>query len=95
MNTTALPRTPTGSKNYIALGNIWEVYSHIGGCQNYGPFLGTLKTRCSITIGIQKGTMILTTTHISNELLSDFSDVIDGYGFLSGEYAWDSTRLQE
>ena len=32
---------------------------HTGGCQNYGPLLGTLKNRCCIIIG----TLILTTTH--------------------------------
>ena len=26
----------------------------MGGCQNYGPFLGTLHIRCRIIIGIQK-----------------------------------------
>ena len=36
----------------------------MGGCQNYGPFLGTLNIRCRIMIGIQKGDIILTTTHI-------------------------------
>ena len=36
----------------------------MGGSQNYGPFLGTLNIRCRIIIGIQKGTIILTTTHI-------------------------------
>ena len=36
----------------------------MGGYQNYGPFLGTLNTRGRIIIGIQKGTIILTTTHI-------------------------------
>ena len=35
----------------------------MGGCQNYGPFLGTLNIRGRI-IGTQKGTIILTTTHI-------------------------------
>ncbi len=35
----------------------------MGGCQNnYGPFLGTLNSRCRIIVGIQKGTIILTTT---------------------------------
>ena len=34
------------------------------GCQNCGPFLGTLNIRCRIIIGIQKGTIILTTTHL-------------------------------
>ena len=37
---------------------------HMGGCQKYGPFLGTLNIRGRIIIGIQKGTMILTTSHI-------------------------------
>ena len=37
---------------------------YMGGCQNCGPFLGTLNIRCRIIIGAQKGTIILTTTHI-------------------------------
>ena len=36
----------------------------IGGCPNYGPFLGTLNIRGRIIIGTQKGAIILTTTHI-------------------------------
>ena len=36
----------------------------VGGCQNYGPFLGTLNIRCRITVGIQKGIIILTTIHV-------------------------------
>ena len=36
----------------------------MGGCQNYGPLLGALNIRGRIIIGIQKGTIILTTTHI-------------------------------
>ena len=36
----------------------------MGGCQNDGPFLGTLNIRGRIMIGIQKGTIILTTNHI-------------------------------
>ena len=39
---------------------------HMGGCQNYGPFLGTLNIRGRIIVGIQKGTIILTTNHIEN-----------------------------
>ena len=35
---------------------------HKGGCQNYGPFWGTLNTRCRTILGTQKGTIILTTT---------------------------------
>ena len=41
----------------------------MGGCQNYGPFLGTLNNRCRIIIGTQKGTIILTTTHINQALI--------------------------
>ena len=36
----------------------------LGGCQNYGPLLGTLNIRCRIIIGIHKGTIILTTTRL-------------------------------
>ena len=36
----------------------------MGGCQNYGPFLGTLNIRGRIIIGIQKGTIMLTTIHM-------------------------------
>ena len=39
-------------------------HTHMCGCQNYGPFLGTLNIRCRILVGIQKGARILTTTHI-------------------------------
>ena len=41
---------------------------HVGGCQNYGPFLGTLNIRCRIMIGTQKGTINLTTTHVCPEI---------------------------
>ena len=41
-----------------------EIHGYVGGCQNYGPFLGTLNIRGRIIIGIQKGTIILTTTHV-------------------------------
>ena len=37
---------------------------YMGGCQNYGPFLGTLNNRCRNILRTQKGTIILTTTHI-------------------------------
>ena len=36
----------------------------MGSCQNSGRFLGTLNKRCRIILGTQKGTIILTTTHI-------------------------------
>ena len=40
----------------------------MGGCQNYGLFLGTLNNRCRIIIGTQKGTLILTTTHMKQTM---------------------------
>ena len=36
----------------------------MGGCQNYGPFLGPYYNTAPIIEGIQKGTLILTTTHM-------------------------------
>ena len=43
---------------------IIHMYIYMGSCQNYGPFLGTLNSRCRTILGTQKGTIILTTTHI-------------------------------
>ena len=40
---------------------------HMGGCQNYGPLLGPLNTRCRSVLRTQKGTIILTTTHMAME----------------------------
>ena len=42
----------------------------MGGCQNYGPFWGTLNIRCRIITGIRKGTIILTTTHMPQRHMS-------------------------
>ena len=36
----------------------------MGGCQNYGPFLDPYYNKALNTKGTQKGTIILTTTHI-------------------------------
>ena len=47
----------------------------MGGCENYGPFWGTLNTRCRILIGIQKGTIILTATHVVSDLLERGSPI--------------------
>ena len=41
----------------------------VNACQNCGPFLGTLNIRCRIIIGIQKGTIILTTTQVASASL--------------------------
>ena len=48
----------------VEVGSGHVVQAYMGGCQNHDPFLGTLDIRCSIRTGIQKGTTILTTTHI-------------------------------
>ena len=39
----------------------------MGGCQNSGSRLGPLNTRCRIILRTQKGTIILTTTHMVEE----------------------------
>ena len=31
------------------------IMGYMGGCQNYGPFSGTLSIRCRIIMGTQKG----------------------------------------
>ena len=47
----------------------------MGGCENYGPFLGTLNNRCRSIIGTQKGALIFTTTHMG----FSFYEVIPSY----------------
>ena len=42
----------------------------MGSCQHYGPFLGTLNIRCRTILGTQRGTLILTTTHILGKIFS-------------------------
>ena len=37
---------------------------YMGSCQNYGPFLGLYYNTAPIIYGTQKGTLILTTTHM-------------------------------
>ena len=51
----------------------------MGGCQNYGRFLGALNIRCRIRMGIQKRTIILTTSHIKGDILGSIIRVIRGY----------------
>ena len=46
-------------------GNYYSIGIIVGCCQNYGPVLGTLNIRCCSIIGSQKGTIILTTDHIT------------------------------
>ena len=38
----------------------------MGGCQNYGPFLGPYSNTAPNIQGTQKGAIILTTTHIAS-----------------------------
>ena len=59
----------------------------MGGCQNYGPFLGTLNHRCRTITGIQKGTIILTTTHISGSSRRDCGGV-GGHGLRWRQQRW-------
>ena len=61
-------------------------YLHMGSCQNYGPFLGTLNIRCRIIIRTQKGTIILTTTHICMRSCA-YWRVWVGFGFRDHESA--------
>ena len=49
----------------------------MGGCQNYGPFLGSLNIRDRSIIGTQKGTIILTTTHIEREIRAQCEIILD------------------
>ena len=56
----------------------------MGGCQNYGPFLGTLNIRGRIIIGTQKGTIILTITLI----YSTYSVMVGEKGSLGIPAPW-------
>ena len=40
------------------------IYIYMGGCQNYGPFVDPYYNTAPNIQGTQKGTIILTTTHI-------------------------------
>ena len=51
----------------------------MGGRQNEGPFLGTLIIRCRI-IRTQKGTLILTTTHMARTIGVQRLRVWSAYG---------------
>ena len=42
--------------------------AHMGGCQNYGPFLGPYYNTAPTIYGTQKETIILTTTHMKESL---------------------------
>ena len=51
------------STSSVAVKGLPE-WGYMGGCQNYGPLLGPLNTRCRIMLRTPKGTIILITTHI-------------------------------
>ena len=57
--------SPSGGTRYM-LDLTWVQVpkNQMGGCQNYGPFLGTQNIRCRTIIGTPKGSIILTATHI-------------------------------
>ena len=66
----AARRNPTSDSEWGYFLNMISAHSLLnamGGCQNHGPFLGTLNIRCRIIIGTQKGTIILTSTHMNTE----------------------------
>ena len=58
------------------------MYIDMDGCQNYGPLRGTLNIRCRIIIWTQKGSIILTTTHVG---ASDRPEGVLGSGFRGSE----------
>ena len=56
-----------GKENGNYYNGLYRDYRYMGGCQNYGPFLGPYYSTAPNIQGTQKGTMILTTTHIRYE----------------------------
>ena len=53
-----------GHSSIVVVCMYKNIHRHMRGCQNYGPFLGTLNIRCRIIIRNPEGTLILITTHI-------------------------------
>ena len=52
---------PAPRKSHLGLNTYHQHHLHMGGCQNYGPFLGSLYNTSPST---QKGTINLITTHV-------------------------------
>ena len=48
----------------IFTGQVTGTTLHMGGCQNYGPFLGPYCNTAPNIWGTQKGAIILTTSHM-------------------------------
>ena len=72
----------------------------MSGCQSYRPLLGPLDTRCPIILRTQKGTLILTTTHIVKNMVLDHGNLIEvpehqRYLFWGGPGMQADTRVKE
>ena len=52
------------------------IWIYLGGCQNYGPFLGPKSNTAPIIWGTQKGTIILTTTHLALRQDADLNPLL-------------------
>ena len=62
-----LPHFETVARRAIGFGMLWRFESNsVGGCQNYGPFLGTLTIRGRIILRTQKGPLFWRTTHVAS-----------------------------
>ena len=48
----------------VQFSQLLRLAGSLAGCQNHGPFLGTLHIRCRTILGSQKEIVTLTTTHI-------------------------------
>ena len=77
-NSLGLVRFDQVGSSRVVTPRVQVSNNHMGGCQNYGPFLGTLNNRCRIIIiiGTQKGTIILTTTHILSKILTYIATIL-------------------
>ena len=54
----------TFEKDLQASSRSERLLSHLGGCRTYGPLLGPRNIRCRTILRTQKGTIILTPTHM-------------------------------
>ena len=76
---------------------------YMGGSQNYAFLSGPLNTSCRIILGTKKGTLILTTTHMSIVRLSSAglrqgrsAEVDPGYhGHASGSVPFELQSISE
>ena len=61
---------------------------HVGGCQNNGPFLDPYYNTAPSIQGTQKGTIILTTTHVKTRFRAGATVVL-------GVVGWDYIGIME